>query len=243
MLLAVTGDRVGPDHHVDLTRLQRRFPLARIDHPQIGCGPDRRRCGARSRGRCRCRSPPAGPIDGFRKPNRYVFWSTPTMSRPRSAIAAIVEPGGMAPGAGSGPGRRLASRSQSAFPATGAVVTSLRTGRPRLDRRDRHRAPAPARTTSGGGERKCRAAPSQLVFSQELLEPRPQPDDSRRRSDHHQHERPRRTPRQPCAGRGHPSRSVARVCSISSRRLDSTAANCAAEASGSVPIACATAAG
>src|SRR4051812_15786058 len=48
------------------------------------------------------------------------------MSRPRSAIAAIVEPGGMAPGLGCGPGRRLASRSpQSALAATGAAVASL----------------------------------------------------------------------------------------------------------------------
>src|SRR3954463_4715472 len=54
-----------------------------------------------------------------------VFWSTPTMSRPRSWIAAIVEPAGMAPGAGCGPGRRLASASaHSAFAASGAVVIS-----------------------------------------------------------------------------------------------------------------------
>ncbi|MBB5167249.1 hypothetical protein [Mycobacterium sp. AZCC_0083] len=40
------------------------------------------------------------------------------------AISAIVEPGGMAPGAGNGPGRRLASGSpQSVFTASGAVVT------------------------------------------------------------------------------------------------------------------------
>jgi hypothetical protein len=56
------------------------------------------------------------------------------MSRPRSAIFAIVEAGGIAPGVGSGPGRRLASLSQSALPAGdtsvapaggGAAVTSL----------------------------------------------------------------------------------------------------------------------
>jgi hypothetical protein len=45
------------------------------------------------------------------------------MSWPRSAILAIVEPTGMAPGDGSGPGRRLASLSQSAFGAAGAAVT------------------------------------------------------------------------------------------------------------------------
>src|SRR5262245_40333495 len=48
------------------------------------------------------------------------------MSRPRSAIFAIVDSGGMAPGGGSGPGRRLASLSpQSALPVVGAVVTSV----------------------------------------------------------------------------------------------------------------------
>ena len=50
-------------------------------------------------------NPSSWPEAGSRKPNRKVFWSTPTMSRPRSWMAAIVEPGGMAPGDGyrSGP--------------------------------------------------------------------------------------------------------------------------------------------
>ncbi len=68
--------------------------------------------------------PSSCPVAGLRKPNKYVFWSTPTMSLPRSAMAAIVESRGMAPGAGRGPGRQLASRSQSALPAAGTVVTS-----------------------------------------------------------------------------------------------------------------------
>src|SRR3954453_7113099 len=54
-----------------------------------------------------------------------VFWSTPTISRPRSWIAAIVEPVGMAPDDGCGPGRRLASASVHCAVATsGAVVIS-----------------------------------------------------------------------------------------------------------------------
>src|SRR5215212_8846638 len=54
-----------------------------------------------------------------------VFWSTPTMSRPRSWIDAIVDPTGMAPGAGCAPGLRLASRSpQGGFTASGATVIS-----------------------------------------------------------------------------------------------------------------------
>src|SRR3954470_12975937 len=54
-----------------------------------------------------------------------VFWSTPTMSRPRCWMAAIVEPAGMAPGDGRGPGRRLASASVHCAVATsGAVVIS-----------------------------------------------------------------------------------------------------------------------
>src|SRR5262245_57946377 len=54
-----------------------------------------------------------------------VFWSTPTMSRPRSWMAAIVDPGDMASGDGCGPGRRLASASpQSATSGVGAVVIS-----------------------------------------------------------------------------------------------------------------------
>ena len=40
-------------------------------------------------------------------------------------MAAIADPGGMAPGEGCGPGRRLASGSpQSALPTSGAVVIS-----------------------------------------------------------------------------------------------------------------------
>src|SRR6478735_4796652 len=47
------------------------------------------------------------------------------MRRPRSWMAAIVEPGGMAPGGGCGPGRRLTSGSpQYAVAASGAVVIS-----------------------------------------------------------------------------------------------------------------------
>src|SRR6476469_6605954 len=53
-----------------------------------------------------------------------VFWSTPTMSRPRASMAAIVEPGGIAPGDGCVPGRRLASALQSAWAACGVVVIS-----------------------------------------------------------------------------------------------------------------------
>src|SRR5256714_1142445 len=49
------------------------------------------------------------PVAGFRYPKRLVFWSTPTLSRPLSAMRFMVEPPGMAPGAGSEPsGRRLA---------------------------------------------------------------------------------------------------------------------------------------
>src|SRR5689334_13689197 len=52
------------------------------------------------------------------------------MSRPRSTIAAILEPGGMSPGGGTGPGYRLASASQSALGAGGtAVATSAPDGR------------------------------------------------------------------------------------------------------------------
>ena len=121
-LLALTGDRVGPHHHVHLAGLQHRFALVRIDHSQLDAVWIAEDAPARSRVRCRCRSPPVARWRGSGSRTDTVFWSTPAMSRPRSAIAAIVEPGGMAPGGGSGPGRRLASRSQSAFPAAGAVA-------------------------------------------------------------------------------------------------------------------------
>jgi len=39
-------------------------------------------------------------------------------------MAAMVDPRGMAPGEGIGPGRKLASRSQFAFPCAGTAVTS-----------------------------------------------------------------------------------------------------------------------
>ena len=77
------------------------------------------------------------------------------MSRPRSAIAAIVEPGGIAPGDGCGPGRRLASRSHVRVRRFRRGRDFLRTGWPRIDRRDRHRRRWCRGSTSGRGERKC----------------------------------------------------------------------------------------
>src|SRR5438067_8012705 len=37
--------------------------------------------------------PSKSPVAGLRKPNRYVVWSTPAISRPRCWIWAMVEPG------------------------------------------------------------------------------------------------------------------------------------------------------
>ena len=69
------------------------------------------------------------------------------------------------------------------FAAAGAAVTSCAPAGHGLDRRDRHRRrrrredPHPAR------RRQCRAAPATFALSQELLEPRPQPDDGGRRGE------------------------------------------------------------
>ena len=67
--------------------------------------------------------PRSSPVCGSRYPARYLPWSTPAISRPRSAILAIVVPAGMAPGAGSGPsGRRLSRTSVHAGRCVGPVV-------------------------------------------------------------------------------------------------------------------------
>ena len=145
--------------------------------------------------------------------------------------------------------RRLRTGAQAGFPIAVRIPRNrrgrdfLRTGRLRLDRRDRHRRRRCRGSASGGGERKCEQRHHNSRSHRNSLSRGHKPTTAAAAATTISTSVPvgLHASRAPAADTR--SRSVARVCSISSRKLDSTTANCAAEASGSGPIACATAAG
>ena len=120
---------------------------------------------------------------------------------------------------------------------------SLRTGRPRLDRCDGHRRRRCRGTASGGGEGKCEQRQHNPRSHRNSLSRGHKPTTAATAATIISTSVPVGLHASWAPAAATRSRRVARVCSISLRKLLSTAANCAAEAPGSGPIACATAAG